>query len=400
MDFRTADYDHRRIATLDYEDGTHREMRAHCPVAHSEKHGGFWALTRHDDVDRATRDTATYSSLPTVTLPAVGAPKPFIPVESDPPEHQKYRSLLSAVFMPRRIEGFEGRIREHAHRLIDDFAGGEADLAADFVFPLTARVITWFLGIPDDDVARFSSWSLGLVTVADPAEEMRLQTEIRDYYLGLIALRKERPADDLASHLLASHIDGRPVTEEETLDIYLTLTGAGGETTAAAGTHMLRLLDTHRDIRDRLIAEPGLIPSAVEELLRYVTPVYGFGRTTTREVEVAGTVIPQGERVWLSWLSANHDESAFPDPERIVVDRKPNRHLAFGAGVHRCPGAPLARLQLRVMLEEVLAGFPRYRLTDPGSVTISDGVTRVIRSLPATLDAGRTAGRTTEGSGA
>ncbi|MEU6320726.1 cytochrome P450 [Streptomyces sp. NPDC047009] len=388
MDIHTDSYDHRRVATLDDHDDVHREMRAQCPVAHSENYGGFWTLTRHEDVDRATRDTTRFSSLPTVTLPAVGAPKPFIPVECDPPEHQKYRTLLNVVFRPRRIEEFETRIREHAARLMDAFvANGRADLAKDFVFPLTSRVITWFLGIPDEDVARFSEWSLGLVTVGDPEEELRLQTEIRDYYLGLIARRRESPADDLASHLLASTIDGRPVTEDETLDIYLTLTGAGGETTAAAGNNMFRLLDLHRDLRERLLAEPQLIPSAIEEILRYVTPVYGFGRTTTCEVELAGTRIPQGERVWLSWLAANHDESEFPEPGRIIPDRKPNRHLAFGAGVHRCPGAPLARLQLRVMLEEVLSRLPDYRLDDPDAVSIVPGITRVIPSLPVVFNA-------------
>lgn len=388
MDIRTDSYDHRHVATSDDHDDVHREMRSKCPVAHSENYGGFWTLTRHEDVDRATRDTTRFSSLPTVTLPAVGAPKPFIPVECDPPEHQKYRSLLNVAFRPRRIEEFEARIREQAAHLMDAFTpNGRVDLAKEFVFPLTARVITWFLGIPDEDVARFSGWSLGLVTAGDPEEEMRLQMEIRDYYLDLIADRREHPADDLASHLLASTIDGRPVTEDETLDIYLTLTGAGGETTAAAGNHMFRLLDLHRDVRARLLAEPELIPSAIEEILRYVTPVYGFGRTTTCEVEVVGTRIPPGERVWLSWLAANHDESEFPEPGRIIPDRKPNRHLAFGAGVHRCPGAPLARLQLRVMLEEVLSRLPDYRLADPDAVSVVEGVTRVIPSLPVVFSA-------------
>lgn len=388
MDIRTDSYDHRHVATSDDHDDVHREMRSKCPVAHSENYGGFWTLTRHEDVDRATRDTTRFSSLPTVTLPAVGAPKPFIPVECDPPEHQKYRTLLNVAFRPRRIEEFEARIREQAAHLMDAFTpNGRVDLAKEFVFPLTARVITWFLGIPDEDVARFSGWSLGLVTAGDPEEEMRLQVEIRDYYLDLIADRREHPADDLASHLLASTIDGRPVTEDETLDIYLTLTGAGGETTAAAGNHMFRLLDLHRDVRARLLAEPELIPSAIEEILRYVTPVYGFGRTTTCEVEVVGTRIPPGERVWLSWLAANHDESEFPEPGRIIPDRKPNRHLAFGAGVHRCPGAPLARLQLRVMLEEVLSRLPDYRLADPDAVSVVEGVTRVIPSLPVVFSA-------------
>ncbi|TQC47208.1 cytochrome P450 [Rhodococcus sp. WS4] len=383
MDISNSNYDNRYVATLDDPEEFHRDMRAKCPVQHSENYGGFWALTRYEEVEAATRDTARFSSLPTITLPSVGAPRPFIPMESDPPEHAKYRSLLNVVFSARRIAELEGEVRKHAVQLIEGFASaGEADLARDLAFPLTSRVITWLLGIPDEDVSRFSAWSLGLVSVATPEEGMALQMEIRDYYVQLIAARRDNPTKDLASHLLASTIDDRPVTEEEALDIYLSLTGAGGETTAAAANHIFTLIDRHPELRSQLQAERELLPSAIEEFLRYVTPVPGFGRTTTTEVEVAGTVIPEGERVWMSWLSANHDETAFDEPAKIVLDRKPNRHLAFGAGVHRCPGAPLARLELRIMLEEILDRIPDYRVTDPTAVRISEGQTRVIRSLP------------------
>jgi cytochrome P450 len=376
-------YDHRKVATLPDPDVFHAQLRADCPVHRSENYGGFWALTRYADVDAATRDTGTFSSLPTVTIPSVGTPRPFIPVESDPPEHQQYRSVLNVVFTARRIAELESDIRKYAIGLIDSFAArGEADLATDLVFPLTARVITWFLGIPDGDVHRFSEWSLGLITVATPEEGLALQMEIRDYYLALIAARAQEPADDLASHLLGSAIDGRPMTSDEVLDIYLTLTGAGGETTAAAANHIFALLDEHPDVRRRCIEDADLIPGAIEEFLRYVSPVYGFGRTATRDVEVAGTTIAADDRVWLSWLSANHDPAQFDKPEAIILDRKPNPHLAFGAGVHRCPGAPLARLQLRVLVEEVLERLPDYRVVDPSRIQVHEGVTRVIRSVP------------------
>jgi cytochrome P450 len=379
----TQNYDNRYVATVDDPEQYHRDMRATCPVAHSDNYGGFWALTRYEDVDAATRDTSRFSSLPTITLPSVGAPRPFIPMEADPPQHTKYRSLLNVVFSARRFAELEGEIRKHAVELVDRFArAGEADLARDLAFPLTTRVITWLLGIPDEDVPRFSHWSLALVSVTSPAEGAALQMEIRDYYVGLIAARREMPTKDLASHLLSSTVDDRPVTEEEVLDIYLSLTGAGGETTAAAANHIFSLLDRHPDLRSRLQAQPELLTSAIEEFLRYVTPVPGFARTTTCPVVVAGTAIPEGERVWMSWLSANHDEAAFEEPEEIILDRKPNRHLAFGAGVHRCPGAPLARIELRIMVEEILARIPDYKLADPGSVQISVGQTRIIRSLP------------------
>jgi hypothetical protein len=149
------------------------------------------------------------------------------------------------------------------------------------------------------------------------------------------------------------------------------------------GNHILRLLDEQPDLRIQLIADPALIPTAIEEFIRFVTPVYGFARTTTRDVEVGGQLIPAGERVLMSWLSANHDESVFENAESIVLDRSPNPHLGFGAGPHRCPGSPLARITLRVLLEEVLERVPDYRLVDPSAVTIAEGVTRVIPSLPA-----------------
>ena len=382
----TSSYDHRRTSTLEDPDVVHAPMRDRCPVAHSDEYGGFWVLTRYEDVHAATRDTTTYSSLPTVTLPPVGAPKPFIPVESDPPEHQKYRSLLNPVFSARRIEGLEPRIRAAAVELIDRFAGaGEADLAQQLGFPLTAQVLTWFLGIPPEDVERFRTWSLGLITVGAPDEELALQMEIRDYYLALIRDRATNPTGDLASQLLAATIDDRPVTEDEVLDLYLTLTGAGAETTASAANHTFVLLDRHPEIRKELTADPSLIPGAVEELLRYITPVPGFRRTVTQAVEVEGVQLAKGDLVWLSWLSANHDERVFPDADQLDIHRESNRHLAFGAGVHRCPGAPLARLQLRVMLEELLARVPEYRVVDPESIVIEQGQSRVIRSVPVTF---------------
>ena len=379
-----VDYDHRKVATSADHSRIHAEMRSRCPVAHTDHYDGFWVLTRYADVEAATRDTATFSSLPTVTIPSVGTPKPFIPVESDPPEHQKYRALINAIFRPLRIEGFESRIREHVVELVDRISTQEeVDFAKDLTFPITSRIITWFLGIPENDIPRFNDWSLALITVASPEEGLATQLEIRDYYIKLIESRHAEPGEDLASHLIASTIDDRPVTDDEILDIYLTLTGAGGETTAAMGNHILWLLDTHRDLREQLIADPGLIPLSIDEFVRYVSPVYGFGRTATREVELGGQTIPKGDRVFMSWLSANHDEEQFENPGDIILDRSPNPHLGFGAGPHRCPGSPLARLTLRVLLEEVLGRLPNYKLVDPDAVLISEGVTRVIRSLPA-----------------
>ncbi|MFF5988379.1 cytochrome P450 [Prauserella flavalba] len=385
MDIRT-NYDHRKVAASTEFDRVHAEMRASCPVAHTDAYDGFWVMTRYADVVAATRDTTTFSSLPTVTIPSVGAPRPFIPVESDPPEHQKYRSLLNSIFRPMRIEGFESRIREQVVLLIEKIkTKHQIDLAADLMFPLTSRIITWFLGIPEEDVPQFSAWSLGLITVSSPEEGLRLQMEIRDYYIRLIEARKTEPGDDLATHLLGSTIDGRAVTEDEVLDLYLTLTGAGGETTAAMGNHIFWLLAQHPELRRRLASDRSLIPTAIEEFVRYVSPVYGFARNATRDVEVVGTEIKKGDRVFLSWLSANHDPEQFPDAETLVLDRAPNPHLGFGAGPHRCPGSPLARLTLRVLLEEVLDRIPDYQLVDPEAVTIAEGVTRVLRSLPAII---------------
>ena len=189
-----VDYDHRKVATSADHDRIHAEMRSRCPVAHTDNYDGFWVLTRYTDVEAATRDTATFSSLPTVTIPSVGAPKPFIPVESDPPEHQKYRTLINAIFRPMRIAGFEDRIRQHVVELVDRLSGQEeVDLARDLTFPITSRIITWFLGIPERDIPRFNAWSLALITVASPEEGLATQMEIRDYYIELIEARHAEP---------------------------------------------------------------------------------------------------------------------------------------------------------------------------------------------------------------
>jgi len=373
-------FDHLKIAEMKDPFPLLAEVRRACPVVHSEMHEGFWALFTHGDISAAARDPQVFSSSHGVTIPHHSFPISLPPIETDPPQHMQFRGPLLERFSPKAVAVFEPELRAAVRQLIGAFLpAGRGDLAVDLAMPLLPAIaITELLNLPEEDRPKFRDWTVRLIK--DP-EDFDAVGDAMEYWGSVYDDRVASPSDDIPSLLLTLTIDGEPINEEQYLCLINVLVSAGLDTTANAGSNMLELLGERPELRDQLIADPTIIPQAIEELLRYVTPLPSLCRVTTAEVKIGDHAIGAGERVQLNWIAANHDPEVFEDPEVIRFDRMPARHVAFGSGPHRCMGAHLARLELKILLEEVLALLPDYRIVEPGVHRYS-GITRGISTLP------------------
>jgi cytochrome P450 len=359
-----ADFDHYTRLCLD-EDPVPllRELRETCPVGRAETWGGSWVLTRYEDVWEAARDTGSFSSAPTVANPSHGMP-PLPPIEYDPPVHTRFRTPLIPRFTPAAVAKYEEHAREVVTGLIDDFIeSGQADLAEQLTVPLPAIVNTPVIGIPLADRERFQRWAIALMSSG--GADVEAITSCMDYFAELYQLRTREPRDDIPTLLLGVEIDGKQLEVEQFVLAMVMLMSAGLDTTTNTGSHMLLWLAEHPDQRRLLVEEPSRIPWAVEELLRHITPLPSLFRTATRSMTLHDREIADGDRVQLCWMAANHDPAEFPAPDTVRLDRTPNRHLSFGVGPHRCLGAALARMELRVLLEETLPRLGDYQVTEP-----------------------------------
>ncbi|MGH9035469.1 MAG: cytochrome P450 [Acidimicrobiia bacterium] len=362
-------------------------MRRECPVGHGSRFGGFRIISRFADVLQAAQHPDVFSSAGGATLPDFGNPLPAIPLEVDPPEHTHWRHLIQAWLSPGRVAVLEPTIRTIVTGLIDGFAGrGRADLAVELAQPVPPIVVAHLLGLPETDWSYYQELTEMMLAAAntdDDTVNAEQALQLFSYLYEQLADRVENPADDLLTRIVQLTYDGRSLTEEEQLGITFLLAVAGHETTSGGLGVLLLHLARHPGIHERLAGDPALRFSAIEEALRLDPPVQYMARTVTRDTTFGGTELHEGDRVILSWASANRDPDAFEDPDTFVYDRPNNRHLAFGAGPHRCLGAHLARLELRVVLEEVLRRIPGFRVEDPDGVVMGGGLNRVVRSLPA-----------------
>jgi len=340
-----------------------RRLRAEAPV-HWHDTPGFWAITRYDDVMGVSRDPATFCSSRGVLLSDIG--RPMLPRESiifiDPPDHAKYRKLVQPAFSPGRMRSLESQIRETARTLIGDMldaaaAGAPVDFVDRFAVHLPLRVIEHMLGVPAVDRERFRMWSDAIIDAAteQTPENMVQAAELFGYFGGVIAERRERPGDDVISTLVHSTIDGQQLEEFDLLSFCMTLLVAGNETTRNLLSHGMLALATHPEQRRALTADPDRLPRAVEEMLRWGSPVASFMRTATRDTKLRGVPIHEGDRVLLLYAAANRDEAVFgPDADDFRADREASGQIAFGYGEHFCLGSALARLEGRIAFEELL----------------------------------------------
>ncbi len=318
-----------------------------------------WMVFDHEGVKRVLSDHETFSS-------RVRAPKNWFNFQ-DAPEHTKLRALISRAFTSRSIAHLEPRIQELSRRLLDPLIGrGEMDLAADYAGPLPMMVIAEMIGIPAAEWSRFKGWSDAILRISysrsgdeDAARVMadfRATTDEMSVYLEeMIAQRRSAPRDDLLTRLIEAEVDGQRLTHDEILGFFQLLVVGGQETTANLISNAVLCLVENPDQLRRLRADPGLLPSAIEEVLRYRTPFLWLMRTPSRDVTMHGQVLPAGTLVLPMLGSANRDPGVFPDPARFDVSRDPNPHIAFGHGVHACLGAALSRLEARIALTDLLS---------------------------------------------
>jgi cytochrome P450 len=364
------------------------ELRERCPVARTERWGGSWLPTSYADVTAIARDIEHFSSRNVgVVPPPPGTdallPGGLPPISADPPLHTWTRRLLLPWFSPGRVAEYEPFTRELCRRLVDGFVDtGRADVAADYAQQIPVRVIGLVLGVPEDMSDTFTGWVRSLLEFAhDNDRRLAARDELVGYFLGEMARRRERPGTDLISVLLHTEVDGTPVDDGYVLGTVALTLVAGVDTTWSAIGSALWHLATHDDDRRRLVAEPELMPTAIEELLRAYSPVT-MARIVAEDTEFAGCPMREGDRVLLNFPAANRDPAAFPDADDVHIDRAHNRHVAFGAGIHRCAGSNLARMEMRVAVEEWLARIPEFRLADGGEVTWAGGQVRGPRSVP------------------
>ena len=375
---------------------TYHRLRAEDPVHRSPL--GFWVLTRYEDVSAVLRDPR-FIKEPLAALVAArfGVEVPrgvgLSMLDRDPPDHTRLRSLVGTAFTPRVVEGLRPRIQQIVDGLITHAqAVGSMDVIEEFAYPIPVNVICELLGIPVADHERFKGWSLDIARGLDsiylpadsevPRRSAASRHAISDYFRDLIAGRRAAPRGDLLSALIAAEEAGDKLNEEELLATCILILIAGHETTVnLIGNGVLALLRNPDELR-RLRATPGLITSAVEELLRYDGPVQRTARVASAEATIGGRTIARGEMVMPFIGAADRDPAQFPDPDRLDLTRGDNRHIAFGWGIHFCLGAPLARLEGQIAIDALVRRLPRLELVDDKAEYRQSLTLRGLKTLP------------------
>ena len=373
----------------------YRQLRDHDPVHRVGRDDGddYFVLSRFADIRAAVTDDKAFSSALGLTVTATRGEadiiEAFAPiVMTDPPAHTAFRRLVSRGFTPRHVTELEAPVRTFVRARLDRIrdVGGTVDIAAELFKPLPSMVVAYYLGVPEEDRPRFDGWTdsiVGATAAGEPERSMDATLEMVAYFTELIELRRAHPLDDTVSHLVASGADN--VSALQVLGFAFTMVTGGNDTSTGLLGGASELLTAHPDERRRLAADPSLIPDAVEEFLRLTAPVQGLARTTTRDVEVAGTLVPAGHKVLMLYGSGNRDEREFgADAGRLRLDRRPTQILTFSNGAHFCLGAAAARLMARITIEELLSAFPDFEV-DAAAGTFAEGhYVRRYLSLPFT----------------
>lgn len=365
----------------------YRALRDSTPVFRSPQ---AVVLSRLSDIEMALKRTDLFSS--NMDAVDLGNLRPLIPLQVDPPEHAKYRRILDPLFTPREMARREPRVTALVNDMIDRFADrGECDFHAEFAVPLPCTVFLQLLGLPLDDLETLLVWKDGVIRpegAVSPEQHRRaaapVARQIYDYFERAIDDHIASPRDDILSALIAADIEGLPLSREELLDICFLFLIAGLDTVTDSLDCFFVYLAGHPDQRRLVVEQPDMLPSAIEELLRWETPVPGVARVAMDDVDVAGCPISRGERVSPLLGAANTDPAEFPDPDVVDFRRNPNRHRAFGGGPHRCLGSHLARMELRVALREFHRRIPDYEIRPGVELCYTRGL-RSVEALPLTF---------------
>ncbi|MEP9360446.1 cytochrome P450 [Sphingomonas sp. KR3-1] len=403
-----ACFDPDRFANHGYPHEVWERMRRDMPAAWHEDgiREPFWAFTRYEHITAIGKDSDNFISAPGVTIlrkDMIAADAPRVPLllTMDPPEHHKNRMVLRERFKPSVMRALEEHIVARCREIADDVAAariaaagdGEIDFVEAIAMRLPLDVILELLGVPAEARDQMYLWSNAVIGSEDPEYGsvdlpreaiVGAQQAMFGYFARFIAERRASPREDLVSLLVEARIDGEPLTDREILGFCFLLAIAGNETTRNATSGAMLALIEHPEARAALTADSALMPTAVEELLRWVTPIVYMARTATTDVEIGGQTVRKGEKVVLFYPSANRDDSVFEAPFTLDLARRPNRHLTFGFGRHSCLGNDLARIELRAVLSELLARFPGLELAGPVSRLRSNFVGG-IKHMPVVL---------------
>ncbi len=394
-----TDFDHTDAVWVNNPFPIWEELRETCPMAHSNRYGGTWLPVTHELVSAIAYDTENFTSRAVVVsearpgpndLPAPigGAP----PITSDPPFHAMARRLMLPAFAPKKIEALEPFTRELCNELLDSLDGKDVvDAAVDYAQHIPLRVIAKMLGFPAADADYFRHVIHLIleegINIAEEDDTRLLEAQNIDaYFDAQIADHLVNPRDDLTSFLLNAELDGNKLMHEHVRGTMLLILVAGIDTTWSAIGSSLWHLAKHPADRQRLTSEPELMPFAIEEMLRAYAPVT-MARMVAKDVEIGGCPMKVDDWVLLPFPAANRDPAFFDRADEVLIDREENRHAAFGLGIHRCLGSNLARMELRIAVEEWLKRYPDFELVDPSTVTWAAGQVRGPRSIPVRLTA-------------
>jgi cholest-4-en-3-one 26-monooxygenase len=335
----------------------------------------FWVLSKYDDVVLVSQDSATFSSAKGTNIEDLNSGTELMMLNMDPPRHTKLRTLISKGFTPKMVREMEPHVREITNSIIDRVAmRGECDFVTDIAAELPLAVIAELIGVPRDEQHKIFHWGNQMVGMEDPEYGVTQETAMNaamamfGYAEELAGKRREHPRQDLVSVLIDADVDGEKLTPLEFNVFFMLLAVAGNETTRNLTSHGMLALFDHPEQKERLLADAKLMPTAVEEMLRWGSVVMYFRRTTTKDVEIRGQHIGPNEKLTIWYISANRDEDIFPDADVFDVGRTPNNHVAFGGGgAHFCLGASLARLEIRILFEELLRRLPDIQQAGPAA---------------------------------
>ena len=380
------------------------DLRTRCPISRSDQWGGYVVLTRYEDVMTASRDDATFSSEQGITVPGLPSTEILrLPIGIDPPRSFLYRNFLMRFFRASWLKALVPWVDDFVDARIDNFIeSGRADLQSDLSHPLTANFIMHVTGLPRELWWEYSAPVINAIgsgrTLGDAASEPQVTRADTSRMLSEeIDRQRAKPiysADEkVLPYLLNVEIEGRKLTHPEIMAIMELLLDGGFDTTMACMGHAFLFLSRNPGHRRQLIEKPELMDAAVEEFLRWVTPQQGLFRTATKDTEIGGTPIKQGERVYLAWPAANHDPEAFPNPHEVRFDRPQNRHVTFGVGAHLCLGLNVARVEMKSAFSKVVQRLPDYVAQEDALVWPEGrGIVNGLEHLPVTFTPGRRLG--------
>ena len=374
-----------------------KDLRERCPIAHSTRWGGSWMPTRYDDVRDMARAVPTLSS----RAPGVIPPSPEMreiliqevkefgaelpPISADPPLHKPFKQLILPLFSPKAVETYRPFTEKLANNLIDKIIdrGKVADGAVDYAQQLPPRVIAYIIGIDETRADEFTEWVRGILEQGQANPEIRLKYRriIRDYFQEMIAERRLNPRDDAISKLMEAKIEGESLSDYTIIGVCFLLLVAGIDTTWSSIGSALFHFGTKTDHRNRMYAEPELFPTAIEELLRFYSPVK-MARRVLEPVAFGGVEMQPGDKVIMNFPAANRDPEVFENPDEVMLDREQNRHMAFGVGIHRCAGSNLARMEMDVALRTWFNRIKDFEVIQPEKVKWSGGQVRGPRVMP------------------